>query len=78
MSARFVCLFLLPVVLYLGQFFIMLSVLQKTGLHDNLMSSSFQKTLEVKYYLILCICSVLFTQVVFLLPNQGCLIYNTL
>jgi len=45
-TARFIFLIVMPIVLYIGQFYIMLSVLQKTGLHDGLMSSSFQKTLE--------------------------------
>ncbi|XP_053509899.1 protein O-mannosyl-transferase 1 isoform X3 [Ictalurus furcatus] len=44
--ARFLCLVVLPVFLYLGFFYIHLSVLYRSGPHDQLMSSAFQASLE--------------------------------
>eukprot|EP00795_Rhopilema_esculentum_P010235 gene10235-18921_t len=44
--ARAGCLFGMPIVLYLFQFYIMFAVLTETGPHDDYMSSSFQRTLN--------------------------------
>ncbi|XP_053551707.1 protein O-mannosyl-transferase 1 [Bombina bombina] len=44
--ARFLALLLLPVALYLGIFYIHLSVLTHSGPHDHIMSSAFQASLE--------------------------------
>ncbi|XP_047134650.1 protein O-mannosyl-transferase 1 isoform X1 [Hydra vulgaris] len=46
MLARTGCLVVLPLFLYIVQFYILLNVLYKSGPHDNLMSSAFQRTLE--------------------------------
>lgn len=45
--ARFLSLVVLPVFLYLGFFYIHLSLLHRSGPHDQLMSSAFQASLEV-------------------------------
>ncbi|XP_053337154.1 protein O-mannosyl-transferase 1 [Clarias gariepinus] len=44
--ARFLSLVVLPVFLYLGFFYIHLSLLYRSGPHDQLMSSAFQASLE--------------------------------
>ncbi|XP_036368032.1 protein O-mannosyl-transferase 1-like [Octopus sinensis] len=44
--ARFMCLFIIPAFLYIGIFFIHLSILTKAGPHDNVMTSAFQASLE--------------------------------
>ncbi|TSM86004.1 Protein O-mannosyl-transferase 1 [Bagarius yarrelli] len=44
--ARFLSLVVLPVFLYLGFFYIHLSLLHRSGPHDQLMSSAFQASLE--------------------------------
>ena len=46
LAARFVSLCVVPVTLYLLQFYVMFAILYKAGPHDNLMSSAFQRTLE--------------------------------
>ncbi|XP_062310377.1 protein O-mannosyl-transferase 1 isoform X1 [Osmerus eperlanus] len=43
---RFACLVLLPALLYLGIFFVHLSLLYRSGPHDQMMSSAFQASLE--------------------------------
>ncbi|XP_046904211.1 protein O-mannosyl-transferase 1 isoform X1 [Hypomesus transpacificus] len=43
---RFACLVLLPALLYLGIFFVHLSLLHRSGPHDQMMSSAFQASLE--------------------------------
>lgn len=45
--ARFLSLVVLPFFLYLGFFYIHLSLLHRSGPHDQLMSSAFQASLEV-------------------------------
>ena len=45
---RFACLVLLPALLYLGIFFVHLSLLHRSGPHDQMMSSAFQASLEVQ------------------------------
>ncbi|KAI5613243.1 protein O-mannosyl-transferase 1, partial [Silurus asotus] len=44
--ARFLSLVVLPIFLYLGFFYIHLSLLHRSGPHDQLMSSAFQASLE--------------------------------
>ncbi|XP_057317466.1 protein O-mannosyl-transferase 1-like [Hydractinia symbiolongicarpus] len=44
--ARGMCLIVLPMLLYLLQFYVMFAVLYKSGPHDNMMSSAFQRTLH--------------------------------
>lgn len=44
--ARVLCLVLIPLSLYVGIFFIHLSLLTKAGPHDNVMTSAFQASLE--------------------------------
>lgn len=44
--ARVLCLVVLPIIFYILQFYIMLQILYKSGPHDNIMSSAFQRTLE--------------------------------
>ncbi|GAB1607719.1 protein O-mannosyl-transferase 1-like [Argonauta hians] len=44
--ARFLCVCLLPVSLYIGIFFIHLGLLTKAGPHDNVMTSAFQASLQ--------------------------------
>ncbi|XP_075690801.1 protein O-mannosyl-transferase 1 [Rhinoderma darwinii] len=46
LGARGVALLLLPVFLYLGMFYIHLSILTRSGPHDHIMSSAFQSSLE--------------------------------
>lgn len=43
---RFLCLVLLPLLLYLGFFYVHLSLLHRSGPHDQMMSSAFQASLE--------------------------------
>ncbi|KAJ8415464.1 hypothetical protein AAFF_G00424440 [Aldrovandia affinis] len=45
-SARFLALFVLPVMLYLGFFYAHLSLLYRSGPHDQMMSSAFQASLK--------------------------------
>ncbi|KAM3911343.1 protein O-mannosyl-transferase 1 isoform 1-T2 [Leptodactylus fuscus] len=45
-GARGLALLLLPALLYLGMFYIHLSVLTRSGPHDHIMSSAFQSSLE--------------------------------
>lgn len=44
---RVVCLLVVPVLLYVFWFYVHLSVLNRSGPHDQLMSSAFQATLQV-------------------------------
>ncbi|XP_030647311.1 LOW QUALITY PROTEIN: protein O-mannosyl-transferase 1 [Chanos chanos] len=44
--ARFLALVVLPVVLYLGFFYVHLTLLYRSGPHDQIMSSAFQASLE--------------------------------
>ncbi|XP_066436291.1 protein O-mannosyl-transferase 1 isoform X1 [Eleutherodactylus coqui] len=46
LGARGLALLLLPVLLYLGTFYIHLSILTRSGPHDHIMSSAFQSGLE--------------------------------
>lgn len=46
LGARGLALLLLPVFLYLGMFYIHLSILTRSGPHDHIMSSAFQSSLE--------------------------------
>ncbi|KAG8540864.1 hypothetical protein GDO81_030153 [Engystomops pustulosus] len=46
LGARVLALLLLPVFLYLGTFYIHLSILTRSGPHDHMMSSAFQSSLE--------------------------------
>ena len=46
--SRAVCLVFLPGLLYMLQFYILFTVARKTGPHDDMMSSAFQASLEVK------------------------------
>lgn len=43
---RGICLVIFPGILYLLQFFVMLTILHKSGPHDDMMSSAFQASLE--------------------------------
>ena len=47
---RGICLVIFPGILYLLQFFVMLTILHKSGPHDDMMSSAFQASLEVLCY----------------------------
>ena len=49
--SRAVCLVVFPGMLYLLQFYIMFTVLRKSGPHDDMMSSAFQASLEVAFAL---------------------------
>eukprot|EP00794_Sanderia_malayensis_P015859 gene15859-17457_t len=44
--ARAGCLFVMPVLLYLLQFYVLFTILTETGPHDDHMSSAFQRTLK--------------------------------
>ncbi|XP_062873997.1 protein O-mannosyl-transferase 1 [Trichomycterus rosablanca] len=44
--ARFLALVVLPVILYLGFFYVHLTLLHRSGPHDQMMSSAFQASLE--------------------------------
>ncbi|CAN2390589.1 O-mannosyl-transferase 1 [Pristimantis euphronides] len=46
LGARCLTLLLLPILLYLGMFYIHLSILTRSGPHDHIMSSAFQSSLE--------------------------------
>ncbi|XP_077140830.1 protein O-mannosyl-transferase 1 isoform X2 [Ranitomeya variabilis] len=46
LGARGLALLLLPMFLYLGMFYIHLSILSRSGPHDHIMSSAFQSSLE--------------------------------
>ena len=46
-SVLLFCLVLLPIMLYLSVFYVHLSILYKAGPHDDMMTSSFQASLEV-------------------------------
>ncbi|XP_069603641.1 protein O-mannosyl-transferase 1 isoform X2 [Ranitomeya imitator] len=46
LGARGMALLLLPMFLYLGMFYIHLSILSRSGPHDHIMSSAFQSSLE--------------------------------
>ena len=46
-ASRAVGLVIFPGILYLLQFYVMFAVLQKSGPHDDMMSSAFQASLEV-------------------------------
>ncbi|KAM9324314.1 protein PRRC2B [Gastrophryne carolinensis] len=46
LGARVLALLLIPVALYLGTFYIHLSILTRSGPHDHIMSSAFQASLE--------------------------------
>lgn len=45
--ARFLALVVLPLLLYLGFFYVHLNLLYRSGPHDQMMSSAFQASLEV-------------------------------
>lgn len=45
---RFLALVVLPVIMYLGFFYIHLTLLYRSGPHDQMMSSAFQASLEVQ------------------------------
>ena len=47
--ARCFLLLVVPVVLYIYIFYVHLSILTKAGPHDNVMTSAFQASLEVKH-----------------------------
>lgn len=44
---KVLCLLVVPVLLYVFWFYVHLSVLQRSGPHDQLMSSAFQASLQV-------------------------------
>ncbi|XP_031697718.1 protein O-mannosyl-transferase 1-like isoform X1 [Anarrhichthys ocellatus] len=46
---RVVCLLVVPVLLYVFWFYVHLTLLHRSGPHDQLMSSSFQASLEVTH-----------------------------
>lgn len=46
--SRVVCLLVVPVLLYVFWFYIHLNLLHRSGPHDQLMSSAFQASLEVR------------------------------
>ena len=46
--SRALCLVVFPGLLYMLQFYILFTVARKTGPHDDMMSSAFQASLEVK------------------------------
>ncbi|KAK3753815.1 hypothetical protein QZH41_018466 [Actinostola sp. cb2023] len=52
LSARAFCLGVVPLCLYLLQFYILFTLLYKTGPHDDMMSSAFQASLETLHYLV--------------------------
>lgn len=45
---RFLALVVLPVIMYLGFFYVHLTLLYRSGPHDQMMSSAFQASLEVQ------------------------------
>jgi len=49
--ARVGILLVVPVAVYLSIFYVHLSILTKTGPHDDIMTSGFQASLEVNYIL---------------------------
>ena len=64
-AVRSIIAFLVPLAVYLGVFYIHLSILVNAGPHDNAMSSNFQASLEVvlqfhfmdlTFFLNLCVC----------------------
>ena len=48
-GCRFVCLVLVPMSLYIFQFYILVTVLSNSGPQDEMMSSAFQASLKVAY-----------------------------
>lgn len=48
-SARMSLLVILPIVTYIGVFYLHLNTLTKAGPHDNIMTSAFQASLEVSF-----------------------------